>query len=151
MEDYQKTLWWNFQIIFHIQRMEHLALIVSRLSLTSHTGTHLDAPAHLFERGLSMEFFPLELMKGKALVEALNNNLDQTIRLLAQHPVQLLILRTNETHLSPPKISANQINAIKSSGFEIIGTNRLSLDGLDREELPDHQTCSFSLAGPQAG
>lgn len=38
------------------------------ISLYSHTGTHLDAPAHLYADGLTLDEFPVEQFAGKALV-----------------------------------------------------------------------------------
>lgn len=41
---------------------------VSRVTFGTHTGTHVDAPAHIFEKGLSVERLPLSSMMGKAFV-----------------------------------------------------------------------------------
>ena len=38
------------------------------ISLYSHTGTHIDAPAHLFSDGLTLDKYPVEQFTGKALV-----------------------------------------------------------------------------------
>lgn len=39
-----------------------------RLSMFSHTGTHVDAPAHLFSEGRTLDAFPAAQFVGKALV-----------------------------------------------------------------------------------
>ena len=41
---------------------------VSRISMSSHLGTHLDAPFHFFERGLTVAEIPPEKLMGPALV-----------------------------------------------------------------------------------
>jgi len=38
------------------------------ISLYSHTGTHVDAPAHLYDKGLTLDQYPVEQFVGKALV-----------------------------------------------------------------------------------
>jgi len=38
------------------------------ITLYSHTGTHLDAPAHLYANGLTLDQYPIEQFVGKALV-----------------------------------------------------------------------------------
>ena len=38
------------------------------ISLYSHTGTHIDAPAHLFAGGVTLDKYPVEQFVGKALV-----------------------------------------------------------------------------------
>ena len=41
---------------------------VSRLVLSSHTGTHLDAPRHFFEEGMAIDDLDLRLLMGPARV-----------------------------------------------------------------------------------
>ena len=38
------------------------------ISLYSHTGTHIDAPAHLYANGFTLDKYPIEQFVGKALV-----------------------------------------------------------------------------------
>ena len=40
----------------------------TKLTMFSHTGTHIDPPAHLFPNGLTLDQFPPEQFIGKALV-----------------------------------------------------------------------------------
>ncbi|MCL2073481.1 MAG: cyclase family protein [Marinilabiliaceae bacterium] len=40
----------------------------TQLTLFSHTGTHIDAPLHLFENGFSLDDYHIEQFVGKALV-----------------------------------------------------------------------------------
>lgn len=41
---------------------------VARLTLGSHTGTHIDAPAHMVPDGLTIDRIPLEVLVGPAVV-----------------------------------------------------------------------------------
>ncbi len=45
---------------------------VSRLTLSSHAGTHVDAPAHFIPRGRTVEALDLEVLIGEALVVAVD-------------------------------------------------------------------------------
>ncbi|MDR1950823.1 MAG: cyclase family protein, partial [Bacteroidales bacterium] len=40
----------------------------THISLHSHVGTHVDAPAHLYATGLTLDQYPIEQFVGKALV-----------------------------------------------------------------------------------
>ena len=40
----------------------------TKLSMFSHTGTHIDAPAHIFEHGQTLDKFEADTFVGKALV-----------------------------------------------------------------------------------
>lgn len=44
------------------------AFNISYLSLSSHTGTHIDAPCHLLEKGDTVDMLPLDVLIGKARV-----------------------------------------------------------------------------------
>ncbi|HXT18982.1 MAG TPA: cyclase family protein [Gemmatimonadaceae bacterium] len=44
---------------------------VSSLSFGSHTGTHVDAPKHMFENGATIDQLPLDAMMGPAVVIAM--------------------------------------------------------------------------------
>ncbi len=46
---------------------------VSRLSFSSHQGTHLDAPSHFFMQGLSVDQLPPALFSGEAFVVDLSD------------------------------------------------------------------------------
>ena len=38
------------------------------LKLTTHTGTHMDSPAHIFPDGITLDQFPADQFMGRALV-----------------------------------------------------------------------------------
>ena len=39
-----------------------------KITLFSHTGTHIDAPAHLLEDGRTLDYFPVDRYVGPAIV-----------------------------------------------------------------------------------
>jgi kynurenine formamidase len=47
---------------------EDCGFMETLISLYSHTGTHIDAPAHLFSDGFTLDKYPVEQFVGKALV-----------------------------------------------------------------------------------
>lgn len=52
------------------------------LSLGSHTGTHVDTPAHMDENGKNLDNLPIEKFIGKAQVVQINNNFPKKIGLV---------------------------------------------------------------------
>lgn len=48
--------------------IDHHGYLAHRLTLTTHTGTHVDAPAHLIPGGRSLEQFPVSHLHGRARV-----------------------------------------------------------------------------------
>ena len=51
-----------------VQRLGSAPCSVSRISLTTHTGTHVDAPAHFLVEGATVDRLPLGILMGKARV-----------------------------------------------------------------------------------
>ncbi|MCC6905552.1 MAG: cyclase family protein, partial [Anaerolineae bacterium] len=52
--------------LFHLDQGDSATL--TRFSMTAHTGTHLDAPAHFIRGGQTLDAVPLETLVGPALV-----------------------------------------------------------------------------------
>ncbi len=55
-------------VIESICTLENKGCVVSRLSLGSHTGTHVDAPSHILSNGISVDKLKLESLMGMALI-----------------------------------------------------------------------------------
>ncbi len=74
---------------------------ISRLTCGSHSGTHLDAPAHLLPGGLTVDAIPLDLLLGDCRVLDLgghSGDLDEP--LLRRFPLhQRVLLRTRNSGL----------------------------------------------------
>jgi arylformamidase len=74
---YDKMLAWPDDPQFRISRVMDLELgdsyTLSSLQLSSHTGTHVDAPLHYIERGMSIDLVPLDILIGKSRVIGVNS------------------------------------------------------------------------------
>ena len=57
---------------FEIERVQDIkkgdSANVSKIIMGSHTGTHIDAPAHFIQGGATIDQIPLEQMNGPALL-----------------------------------------------------------------------------------
>src|SRR5512140_1023753 len=51
-----------------VQRLVDSPFALSRVSLSTHTGTHVDAPSHVIAGASGVESLPLEILMGKARV-----------------------------------------------------------------------------------
>jgi len=70
---------------FHLERGDNAT--VSRLDMSAHTGTHVDAPAHFIQGGASVDTLDLNVLVGPALVvEALEAD-TLSADLLAKLPI----------------------------------------------------------------
>ena len=58
---------------------------LSRLNISAHTGTHMDAPRHFVKEGLSLDRIPLDVCMGKARIIEIRN----------EHTIQVAELETH--------------------------------------------------------
>lgn len=124
---------------------------VQHLTLTSHTGTHLDAPAHLIPGGMTLDRFPVSHFQGQALVvecrqvqgEILLAHLEPLARLQG---AEFILLRTGwdrywgqERYFTGyPVLSHDAAALLASLPLKGIGVDAISLDSPDATLLPNH-------------
>lgn len=124
---------------------------VSRLDMSVHSGTHIDAPRHFIADGKTISQIPLEKLIGEVLVMQIDNSEDViTARVLESHPqIDLLskaskaIFRTrNSAHLQAYPSGFNQdYVGIDSSGAHFLKKLNLGLIGIDYLSIaPYHDT-----------
>jgi arylformamidase len=124
---------------------------VSRLVLSSHTGTHLDAPRHFFQAGLSIDGIAPHVLMGPARVCAFP---DVTTHLTADdlRPLRLagtkrLLLKTPNSALwASPGFQANYVALTASAahllvdlGVQLVGIDYLSVDAFECQDFPVHR------------
>jgi arylformamidase len=127
----------------------------SRLQLNSHTGTHIDAPYHFVEQGLTVDKLPLDVLIGPAFVaEALDleGNTIQAYDLARLHfprsTTRLLIKTTNSyfwedrlteferdyVHLAP-----QTAGWLIKRGIKLIGVDYLSVEDFRVKDFRVHR------------
>lgn len=129
---------------------------VTRLSMSVHTGTHIDAPKHFFEEGISVDQIPLTKMIGPVLVIEIDPQVNViSEQILKSHPNHALLneakkvlFRTRNSNLwsqFPDSFHQNYVG-IDASGarylrdfhLDLIGIDYLSVAPFDETERP-HQ------------
>ena len=102
--------------------------IISKLSFSSHTGTHIDAPFHIIKNGESIADFPLQLSAGKALVIKSDEPLAKIKEEITYRGIQFLIFKKSDETQQFPSIDRTLAKEFKELGTELIGTDLLSID-----------------------
>ena len=125
----------------------------TRLSLFSHIGTHMDAPAHVFPGGTTLDAFPAAQFVGKALTVDCTHvpaggriGMECIDKALADQ-ADFLLLRTGwDTHWGSPAyfgdypvISPELANYLLASGKKGVGLDTLGADPLADEQLTLHK------------
>lgn len=128
--------------------------VEKQLSLFSHTGTHMDAPAHLLAGGRTLDQYPVAQFVGPAGcvdLSGLGRPLIEVADLEPWRPlleqVEFCLLRTGwsrhwgeEQYFSGfPVLSAAAARWLCQFGFKAIGFDAISADPVESQELPVHQ------------
>lgn len=143
----------NPPTIDDVMSVEENGAAVKRISTDSHTGTHMDAPAHMIEGGLTLDSYnPAEFL-GKALVIDVSH-LKERIGfedLLPFGPwlqdVKFVFFRTGwskywgtpEYLKDFPALTKKAANWLCEQRVRGVGIDTISIDLIDSEEYPVHK------------
>jgi arylformamidase len=132
-----------------VHRLGSDAFNLSRLVLTTHSGTHVDAPAHFVAGGVTVDNLPLEILLGKARVvellarerverpdlEALDLRDDLRVLLKTRMSGQMLKASYQEDHLY---LSEDAAHYLAQAGIKLVGFDYLSIDRFGSADFPAH-------------
>ncbi len=132
-----------------IQRLGSAPFSLSRMSLVTHTGTHVDAPAHFLPGGATIDSLPLEILLGKARVVEIPareridradlepRDLRDDLRILLKTRMsgQMLKPGFQEDHLY---LSGDAAAYLAQAGLKLVGFDYLSVDRYGAPDYPAH-------------
>jgi arylformamidase len=123
---------------------------LSRYSFGSHTGTHIDPPAHFIENGLTVDQLPLELLIGRArVVEVTAARIDEATleEFDFTTDVRVLFKTRNSYHWGRKEfveefvyITPGAARYLVSEGIKVVGIDYLSVEKYGAEEPETHLT-----------
>ena len=132
-----------------LQRAGVDAFSLSRISLATHTGTHVDAPAHFVPGGATVDALPPEILIGKArVVEILARERIDRADLEAQDlrdDLRILLKTRMSGQMQKPEfqedhvyISGDAAAYVAQAGLKLIGFDYLSIDRYGAADFPAH-------------
>lgn len=110
---------------------------VSSISFGSHTGTHIDAPSHIFKDGATVDQIQLDGLVGKALVLDLliknnvvtGNDIEASYKHFADiSGISILLLKTGNFAY----LDGSAADWIVENGFKTVGIDAMSVDDSSR-------------------
>ncbi|MBQ3078642.1 MAG: cyclase family protein [Clostridia bacterium] len=127
----------------------------TRISMFSHTGTHVDPPAHLYGDGKTLDSFPAEQFVGKALVidvRSVKTGEEITMEHIKRYgdkakEADFLLFclgwdalwGTDEYFGDYPVINEEALDFIIQNGYKGIGFDVIGLDPIRDENLTRHK------------
>lgn len=123
---------------------------VSRLTLSSHAGTHVDAPYHFLPDGSTVDELPLDLLMGKVRVVsvAARESVERAHleELDLRDDLRLLFRTRNSGQLRQPflpdfvYLSPDAATYLVQVGIKLVGWDYLSVDRYESKDFPTHHT-----------
>lgn len=110
--------------------------LLSSLHLSSHSGTHIDAPSHYIQGGACIDAIPFEQLTGNCRIIAIPGR-DTEIMAGTLEPAMAgtkkILLKTwyseeKEFHAEYPGLSPGAADAIVSAGIECVGIDSPSIE-----------------------
>lgn len=124
---------------------------LSRLDISAHIGTHMDAPRHFLKEGKSIDVMPLEVGLGKARVIEIEDNSSIKKEELQKHNIQkaeriLLKTRNSEQDWTEKNFMYDFVHLetkaaeyLASLKIRLIGIDYLSVSGINKNEHEVHK------------
>ncbi len=138
--------------IKRVSRMEDGAVCnLTHLSMSAHTGTHMDAPRHFVADGKTMEQMPLEPVIGRCRVFELDCEDQITVEDLKKlkiAPRQRVLFKTRNSTRSWAmdefdkdfvSIRADAAKYLVDQGVVTVGVDYLSIGGFNKDGVETHQ------------
>jgi arylformamidase len=125
---------------------------VSSLSFGSHTGTHVDAPKHFFDDGLTVDALPLDTLMGPAMLICVDNDVAAVGEAqLRRHELsghkRILIKTRNSSFIREPEFNKNYTYLapdgaayLVSLGVRLVGIDYLSIEQFHSGHHRTHRT-----------
>ncbi|HEY0456528.1 MAG TPA: cyclase family protein [Verrucomicrobiae bacterium] len=130
---------------------------VSKISLGSHTGTHMDAPLHFLSNGATMETLPVEATIGPARIIMIRDKVSvnpDELRAFKLRAGERILLKTRNSHRAWKMgkfdedfvyISKEGAAYLAEKKIQTIGIDYLSVGGFRRDSIETH--CALLGAG----
>jgi arylformamidase len=146
---------WPGDPAVHIERVHDLsrgdAANVSRLELGAHTGTHMDAPAHVVRGGIGIDDMPLDAAIGWARVIPIRDRKsikpDELVRHAIRRGERALFKTHNSAHCGDTDsfvedfayLSAIAAQYLPKRQVQLVGVDYLSVGGFLADGVESHQ------------
>jgi arylformamidase len=148
-----------------VTSLERDGVRTSKVSMATHTGTHLDAPAHLIRGGRTVDELDLEVLVGPcwivkvtAAAGCIQRDMLEDLRVREGLPLSTalgletprrLLLRTRSAqatachptpHAGQGHLDGDAARWLVEHQVSLVGIDTLSIDAFDSPDLPAHHT-----------
>lgn len=108
---------------------------MARLELSSHDGTHIDAPLHFIPGGSTIDKMPVEATNGPCRVIEIKDNKDVTVKELEPYKIKagerILFKTKNSPHVYDVKVFNGEYVALLPETADYLVEKKIRMVGLD--------------------
>jgi kynurenine formamidase len=134
--------------------IEEDGFLEKQITFYSHTGTHMDAPAHLVKGGKFLDQYDIGRFHGSAIVVHLESNKDESIDVAVLKPFEnqlkkadFLLVHTgwgrhwgsNDYFANFPTLTPEAAEWVAGLGLKGVGFDAISADSADSSTYPIHK------------
>lgn len=122
------------------------------INMGTHTGTHIDAPAHMLEGSRTLDTFPAESFIGRCMYVAIENNIFdlESVQNADIQEGDIVVFSTRMSDLSHEPAYFNDYPAMSSEIAEYLVSQNVKMVGVDAcsiDNLPDFPIHKILLGG----
>lgn len=137
-----------FQFKFSEKKADNGIVNIGTISTTTHIGTHMDAPYHFDEEGITIDQIDVNRLIGKAtLVECIGEETITREMLEAKTIKGTIIMIKTQEQANPerfpeevPALTEDAINYLASIDIKVFGIDVPSVDNITSSTLDNHHT-----------
>ena len=123
----------------------------SNIKMGSHTGTHVDAPKHFFDNGITIEKLSLDYLIGEAKVFEILGEKVITKKLIEKYDIQkndIVLFKTDNSeflessdfHIDFTYFDLSAVEYLKNIGVKTVGCDYLSIEQFKTPRHVAHET-----------
>ncbi|SOC42382.1 cyclase family protein [Salinicoccus kekensis] len=135
-----------FSFELPVTKAETGSVNIGKITTSTHTGTHIDAPFHFDEAGGTVETLDINRYIGDATIISVYDTEVITKPLLSRFEIKgtILLIKTQEaydTETFPetvPVLDGDAVEYLASAGIKLFGIDVPSVDALDSKDLTIH-------------
>ena len=149
-----KTLVYKDDVPFEIQKkitkIDNGSITTSNISMSSHTGTHIDAPHHFFNDGITIDEINPELFIGSTYVAEILDH-DEQIgekqieNITIPNGISRILFKTNNSTLWKKHEVQSNFTSLSLYAAEWLINNNIQLVGIDYLSVDTFTTSSFPI------
>jgi arylformamidase len=117
---------------------------VGSVTMSLHTGTHIDAPRHLIEKSTGVDAIPDDVLCGRVTVVDARGRTELDVDLFEGITTPRVLIRTDtwldntQFPMTFPLLTLDAARLLANLGIVLLGVDVPSVDAVDSKDLPRH-------------